>query len=73
MSFCHNWLRMVLINFHLFPLIPPQHVHLFTIPVKNQAMLTRKIVGSYSQAFRVYKKFDSDNFLCPTELEDMRS
>ena len=30
-----------------FQLPPPKHVHLFTVSLKNQARLTRKIVGSY--------------------------
>ena len=52
--FYQNVLGMiVLINFHLFPPTPSTAVHLFTISLKNQAKLTRKIAGSYSRGFTV--------------------
>ena len=54
MLFFQNLLGIVVwINFCLF-YPPTQHVHLFTISVKNQARLARKIVGSYSWVFTVY-------------------
>ena len=54
MLFFQNLLGMVAqINFCLFPLTPTQHVHSFTISVKNQARPARKIVGSYARVFTV--------------------
>ena len=41
--------RLPLISTHPHP----QHVHLFTISVKNQVRLTRKILGPYSWVFSV--------------------
>ena len=63
MLFCQKLLRMVVsINFCLFPPTPSiVYVHFFTISVKNQARLTRKIIGSFSRVFTVFSHMTRTN------------
>ena len=49
---CWEWLFGKISAYFCLP--PTQHVPLFTISVKNQARLERKIVGSYSRVFTVF-------------------
>ena len=51
---CWEWLFRQISAYFCLP--PTQHVHLFTISVKNQARLPRKIIGSYSRVFTVCYK-----------------
>ena len=48
---CWEWLFRQISAYFCSP--PTQHVHLFTISVKNQTRLAPQIVGSYSQIFTV--------------------